>query len=56
MVCNTKPDEWLKAMADLETEEARTPAQTFKGEPLINLSGMALVTRETAEALASEAA
>lgn len=56
MVCNTNPCEYLPALIELETEGERSPAQTFNGEALVNLGGIVLVTRETAEALLSEAA
>jgi len=36
-------EEWLAAMREMETEGATTPAQTYHGEPLVNLAGVVLV-------------
>jgi len=35
--------EWLREQIAMETEGERTPAQTYHGEPLINVGGVVLV-------------
>lgn len=56
MTTNFDTTAWLAEMRAIETEGERTPAQTYQGQPLINLGGVVLVTPETAAALAMEAA
>jgi hypothetical protein len=35
--------EWLREQIAMETEGATTPAQTYHGEPLVNVAGVVLV-------------
>jgi hypothetical protein len=42
-LCNIDPTTWLAAMREIESEGERTPAQTYLGERLVNVAGVALV-------------
>jgi hypothetical protein len=56
MVTNSDGDTGrFKFLADWEHDDPEQ-APTYRNEPLVNLGGIVLATRETAEALLSEAA
>jgi len=48
--------EWLREQIAMETEGERTPAQTYHGEPLVNLAGVVLVPASRVAELLSEVA
>lgn len=58
MVCNSNSEAngYFPELIAWETDGERTPAQTYDGQELVNLGGVVLVTRETADALEAEAA
>jgi hypothetical protein len=56
MVTNSDGDTGrFKWLADAEHDDPEQ-APTYRNEPLVNIGGIVLATRETAEALLSEAA
>lgn len=42
-ILDSSTSEWLDAMREMASEGERSPAQTYRGEKLVNVKGVALV-------------
>lgn len=56
MIDNLNPTAWFREHIAMEAEGEVTPAQTYNGERLVNLAGVALVPESMVAELLSEAA
>lgn len=56
MITNFDPIAWLRDQIAMESEGEVTPAQTYNGERLVNLGGVALVPESMVAELLSEVA